>query len=71
MQSEYIIVTIMGKDYTLAEIQADVTAARKKFDTYDFCFTAATVQGLIDTIISKDDHINELNDTIWEFWQRI
>ncbi len=57
-------IDIMGYDVNLTELIADVEAAKKKFTRDDFCFTWATVEGLIDSLVAIDVYYRDVFD-LW------
>lgn len=50
MKKNIIIKLPNGMDVSLDELQNDVNASKRFFNSDQYCFTAYTVQGLIDKI---------------------
>lgn len=55
---EKIILSIASLNVPLEDLKADVIAAKEKFFYRDFCFSWATVLGLLNEIVDKNKFIN-------------
>lgn len=55
---EKIILSIAALDVPMEDLKADIAVAKEKYFYRDFCFTWATVLGLLNEIVDKNKVIN-------------